>query len=276
MFGSDMKSHLESEGHRVSGYNRETIDLELPEDLLAAQLQAFDVIINSVAYTAVDGAEKDFELANRVNGYYAGKLARVSALMAAKFNHLSTDYVFDGNAHSPIGPFEDLKPINAYGRSKALGECLVSDSDAEFVIVRTAWLYGVNGHSFPKAIIRKLLEGDTVSVVKDQLGQPTWTMDVSGVVLAHSMNDYGEKIVHAVSSGETSWFDFAVAIRESTSVNPASRVYSLKSTEYETLAPRPLYSVLDNTNTQGPVIGDWLDRWKIAAPEILNSVENSM
>ena len=276
MFGSDLKSHLESEGYAVSGFNRANLDLEVTDDTLAGKLESSDVVINAIAYTAVDQAEQEPDRANRINGEYAGKLARASALSSAKFIHISTDYVFDGSAQSPISTFEDMKPANAYGRSKALGESLVADSKADFVILRTAWLFGRTGRCFPKAVVRKLLDRQPISVVSDQFGQPTWTKDLAEIAVAHSINKFGEKIVHAVSSGQTSWYEFAVAISESVETTRAAEIQPVESSEYQTLARRPTYSVLDNKNTQGPIIGNWLERWKIAAPEIIESVQKSV
>ena len=234
------------------------------------------MIVDAVASTAGDQAEQDPDRANRINGEYAGKLARVSALTGARFIHVSTDYVFDGSAGRPISPFEGLNPINAYGRSKALGESLVADSGTDHVILRTAWLYGKNGNCFPKNIAKELLAGESVSIVSDQFGQPTWTQDLAEIALAHSLNNFGERVVHAVSSSETSWYDFAVAIGESAMNRQSAGIQPVGTSEYRTLARRPAYSVLDNTKTQGPIIGDWLERWKVAAPEILGSVQKSM
>lgn len=276
MFGSEMKSVLISAGYDVTGFNRSNIDLSLSEEKLASLLQEFDVVINAVAYTAVDKAELEPELANEINGEIAGKLARASALSSAKFMHISTDYVFDGSASSPISPVQELNPVNAYGRSKALGESLVSESGADFVLLRTAWLYGRNGNCFPRAIAKKLSSGEPVSVVKDQVGQPTWTKDLAEVALAHSLNDFGERIVNAVSSGEASWYEFAVAVNEFMFEGKTPEIQSIRSSDYKTFVKRPGYSVLENSNTSGPVIGNWLDRWKIAAPEIIESVQKSM
>ena len=276
MFGSDMKSRLMSTGEEVEGLNRSNIDLGLSGELLASKLEGFDVVINAVAYTAVDKAEQDTELANQINGDIPGKLARACALTGSRFIQISTDYVFDGSAGSPISNQQILDPINAYGRSKALGETLVSDSGADFTILRTSWLYGANGNCFPRTIARKLLSGDSVSVVSDQFGQPTWTRDLAEVALAHSLNNFGERIVHSVSSGKASWYEFALAINDSMLENQTHEIQSVTSSDYQSPAKRPKYSVLDNSNTSGPVIGNWLDRWKMAAPEVLGSVQESM
>lgn len=276
MFGSDMKSVLISAGYEVTGFNRSNIDLGLSEESLASQLQEFDVVINAVAYTAVDKAELEPKLANQTNGEIAGKLARTSALSSARFIHISTDYVFDGSASSPISPLQEPNPVNAYGRSKSLGESLVSESGADFVMLRTARLYGGNGTCFPRVIANKLLNGELVSVVRDQVGQPTWTKDLAEVALAHALNDFGERIVHAVSSGEASWYEFAVVVNESLHESQTREIQSIRSSDYKTFVQRPGYSVLDNTKTNGPIIENWLDRWKIAAPEILESVQKSV
>jgi len=276
MFGSEMKAHLMSIGEKVEGFNRRNIDLGLSEQLLASKIEGFDVVVNAVAYTAVDEAEQEAEIANRINGDFPGKLARACALAAARFIHISTDYVFDGSAGSPISPLQNLTPLNAYGRSKALGERLVSESGADFVILRTAWLYGGNGNCFPRTIAKKLLMGDSVSVVSDQFGQPTWTKDLAEVALAHSLNSYGEQIVHAVSSGEASWYEFALAINNSLLESQDSEIRPVRSKNYETTAKRPMYSVLDNSKTIGPIIGNWLDRWKIAAPDVIGSFQKSV
>ena len=152
----------------------------------------------------------------------------------------------------------------------------MADSGADYVILRTAWLYGKNGNCFPRTIAKKLLAGESVSVVSDQFGQPTWTKDLAEIALAHSLNNFGERVVHAVSSGETSWYDFAVAIGRSVLKEQVAAIQPVESHEYQTPARRPSYSVLDNTKTQGPIIGNWLERWKVAAPEILGSVQESV
>ena len=276
MFGSDMKSHLYSKGLEVEGFNRSNIDLGLAEEVLKSKLEGFDAVINAIAYTAVDQAEKDTELANRINGDIPGKLARACALAGARFIHISTDYVFDGSSNSPITPDHNLNPLNAYGRSKALGEKRVSESGADFVILRTSWLYGANGNCFPRTIAKKLLADESVSVVGDQFGQPTWTRDLAEVALAHSLNNFGERIVHAVSSGKASWYEFALAVKHSMLENQTPEIRAVASSDYQLAAKRPKYSVLGNSNTSGPVIGNWLDRWQIAAPEVLGSAQESM
>lgn len=272
MFGSELLGFATSRGLDAKGLNRSNFDLSGSQTKLATALRGFDVVVNAVAYTAVDRAEQEVELANRVNGEYAGKLAVASKTVGAKYIHISTDYVFPGTDANPLPTNRALEPINAYGRSKALGEALISDSGANFVIVRTAWLYGAVGHCFPRTIARKLQEGGAVSVVSDRVGQPTWTRDLASVVLDHSLNDYGEEIVHGVSSGSASWFEFALAIRDSMALEAPPELRPVARANYKTLAKRPASSALENSATKGSIIGNWLDRWKVAAPEVLASI----
>ena len=272
MFGRDMSDFLSERGETVSGFNRSNLDLSGSVDSLAKVISGADVIVNCVAFTAVDSAEKQGAQANLVNGEYAGKIALVAKSIGARFAHLSTDYVFSGQSRVPVKVSTPLSPINAYGASKALGEELIEQSGAEFQIFRTAWLYGASGNCFPKSIAKMLLSGGVVNVVDDQVGQPTWTKDLARVVYAHSVNNYSEKYVHAVSSGQATWFDFAQAVAKRLPDSRSYRVERIKSSELNLEATRPPFSVLDNSDTKGPVIGDWADRWEIAAPEILQSL----
>jgi dTDP-4-dehydrorhamnose reductase len=273
MFGQEMRRYLEAGGHKVSGFNRTNLNLTNSPQLLMEAIGPVDVLINAVAYTFVDEAEVNESLANRVNGEYAGKLAEVAFLAGAKFMHISTDYVFPGNTRFPIGVTTPADPINAYGRSKLLGEKLVAESGARYQIFRTAWLYGSSGSCFPKAIALKCRKESFVNVVNDQFGQPTWTRDLSAVIHAHSFGDFEEPIVHAVASGEASWYDFAVAVTASMDRNTETKFIAISSQDLNLAAKRPAYSILSNTETQGPIIGDWRERWKVASSDVLNSIK---
>ena len=273
MFGQDMCSLLKSQSEEVVGFNRSNLDLSQSAETLAQAISKADVVINAVAYTEVDEAEENQAEANLVNGEYAGKLAQVAKLLSAKLMHISTDYVFPGTSHSPIKATNQTSPVNAYGRSKLLGENLISQSGSNYRIFRTSWLYGAFGNCFPKTIAKKLIDTAEVGVVADQFGQPTWTKDLAEVIYHHSLNDYSEPIVHASASGVASWFDFAEAIADSLQNPTGHKVRRISSSDLELRAKRPGYSVLDNTDTEGPIIGNWLDRWRVAAPEILASIK---
>jgi dTDP-4-dehydrorhamnose reductase len=268
MFGSDMLALLKSKGLDARGFGRSNINLDSDTRAIATSLRDADVIINAVAYTAVDRAEEEIEEARKVNGLYAGALAEASAIIGAKFIHISTDYVFDGNSTAPYGVTEPLVPNSSYGRSKALGEELVAKSGANFSILRTAWLYGANGRCFPKVIAGMINKNGSVRVVGDQFGQPTWTYDLAEQVLKVLSLDNMPKVVHAVSSGQATWADFAKEIAISLG-RPLEVVKEISSLEYRSPAKRPSWSVLDNDSDQLAPIDDWRERWSIAAPNVL-------
>jgi dTDP-4-dehydrorhamnose reductase len=263
MLGSEMMLVLADRGYEVLGLNRETLNLDDSIDSIAPALEGFDAVVNAVAYTAVDKAESQSELANLVNGDYAGKLAQASKLVGAKFLHLSTDYVFDGNSEIPYATDAIPNPQGAYGRSKLLGEKLVEDSEANYTIFRTAWLYGAHGRCFPKVMHEKVLQGDPLRVVDDQFGQPTWTRDLAEQILSYAQLENAPAIVHSVSSGRASWFDFA------TEVVGEYPIEAVSSGEFVTAAKRPKYSVLDNSSNLVVPIADWKDRWLAAKDDAL-------
>jgi dTDP-4-dehydrorhamnose reductase len=263
MFGTEMANLLGDMQRQVVGFNRDSLDLNASFDELAGQLEGFEVIINAVAYTAVDKAESEPELANLVNGEYAGKLSQVAKIVGAKFMHISTDYVFDGSANSPYPTNAPTNPKSVYGSSKLLGENLIAESHGNYTIFRTAWLYGQHGRCFPKVMFEKASKNEPLRVVNDQFGQPTWTRDLALQVLAYSELVDAPKIVHAVSSGKTNWFEFAKEIVGDYPIEPVS------SSEFVTPAKRPGYSVLDNSSDVVTPIGDWRERWQVAKSEVL-------
>jgi dTDP-4-dehydrorhamnose reductase len=265
MFGAEMVEFLTSQSRQVVGFNRDSMELEASIDELAKQLQNFDVIINAVAYTAVDRAESELEMANLVNGEYAGKLAQVAKTVGAKFLHISTDYVFDGSATSPYATNAQTRPQTAYGSSKLLGENLIDDSGANYTIFRTAWLYGKHGKCFPKVMFEKASKNEPLRVVNDQFGQPTWTKDLANQVLAFADLVDAPKIVHAVSSGKATWLEFAKEVVSGYPIEP------VPSSEFVAPARRPSYSVLDNSSDQVTPIGNWQERWSLARSDVLSA-----
>jgi dTDP-4-dehydrorhamnose reductase len=266
MFGSEMVLFLQSQGQHVEGLNRETLNLDSSVEELTARLIGFDHLVNAVGYTAVDKAEAEPRLAKRVNGEYPEKLAIVSKNLGAKFYHISTDYVFDGLSTTPYETNHPRNPQGAYGRSKAIGEELVEESGADYIIFRTAWLYGAHGRCFPKVMHEKAAKGERLRVVNDQFGQPTWTKDLAAQIFAFSKLSTQPRIVHAVASGKASWFEFAKEVVGDYEVEPVS------TDEFVTAAKRPAFSVLDNSSQLVEPIGDWRDRWKIAKTEVLENL----
>ena len=269
LFGSEMAVFLESKGEQIARFNRSNLDMEDSPESLANQIGTADLVVNSIGFTSVDKAESQVYEANTVNGIYAGKLAEVAEILGAKFFHISTDYVFDGESGSPYVPTAEPNPQSVYGKSKELGERLVAHSGANYTIFRTSWLYGAHGKNFAKTIAAKLTEGGAVQVVNDQIGTPTWTRDLAEVVYAHGVNDFNEKIVHAVASGSGSWFDFANKVAAQLPRVNKYLLSPVSTKEFPTAAKRPAFSDLDNSETKGPIIGDWYERWQVAAPEVL-------
>jgi dTDP-4-dehydrorhamnose reductase len=261
-----MAHYLHAKNLDLKGFNRDSINIEGSADSLARDLDGFNVIINAVAYTAVDKAESEVGLAHLVNGYFAGELAWAAKKIGAKFMHISTDYVFDGSATIPYSTSAETKPQSAYGSSKLLGETLIAESGANYTIFRTAWLYGKQGRCFPKVMFEKASKKDSLRVVNDQFGQPTWTKDLAQQVYAFAELGDAPKIVHAVSSGKTSWFEFAKEIVGEYPIEPVS------SSEFVTPAKRPSYSVLDNSSNQVTPIGDWRERWQAAKSDVIEGL----
>lgn len=271
MFGSDLLCLLIAKGIESQGFNRQTLDLEQSAESIAEVFQGFDAVVNAVAFTAVDKAETEIYEANSVNGVYAGLLAQASKIAGARFIHISTDYVFDGLSSTPYTVNEMTNPQTAYGKSKALGEQLVAESGADYSILRTAWLYGANGRCFPKVMSELLLNNGNVRVVSDQFGQPTWTHDLAGMVIQVLKLTQMPRIVHAVSSGQASWSDFAKEVARSIGIGDEA-VEEISTGEYPTPAKRPARSVLDNSSDVLTPIGNWRDRWREAAPEVLRGI----
>ena len=274
MLGTDLVALLQADGHEITPTTLLTLDIT-DADAVDAAVQGHDVVVNTAAWTAVDDAESNEQVAARVNGEGPRLLARAAARHGSRLVHISTDYVFDGSASTPYSEEDEMNPSSAYGRTKAAGEQAVREElpDAH-LLVRTAWLYGAHGPCFPKTIARLARERDQVNVVDDQVGQPTWTRDLAAVVLRLVTDGVPSGTYHATSSGSCSWFDFARMIvvaagRESSVVQPMS------SDALTRPAPRPAYSVLAH-DALGRVgidpIGEWEQRWAAAAPEVLEGV----
>jgi dTDP-4-dehydrorhamnose reductase len=266
---------LASLGIQAKALSRETLDPDgsIPDlvETVSQQAGPTSVLVNCVGYTKVDQAESEQDQANLVNAVYPRKLALASKELGARFVHISTDYVFDGTSSSPYKTTDTPNPQSAYGRSKLAGEIALQESGADYQIFRTAWLYGANGNCFPKTVARVLKEQGEMKVVNDQIGQPTWTKDLAELIIAHQDIEASvcPRIVHATASGSCSWYEFACEIALSLGYDPDQVIIPITTAEYPTPAKRPAYSVLDNKNETGLVIGDWKERWREAAPLVL-------
>ena len=202
------------------------------------------VVVNCAAYTAVDKAETDEETAYAVNAAGPALLATACAKVGARLIHVSTDYVFPGDATSPYDVDDPTGPQGAYGRTKLAGELAVREIlPAASYVVRTAWLYGAHGHNFVKTMARLEKERETLNVVDDQRGSPTWSHDLAAGLLALAAAEVPAGTFHATNRGETTWRGFAQAVFEELGADPA-RVLPTTSEAYPTPAARPAYSVL--------------------------------
>jgi dTDP-4-dehydrorhamnose reductase len=241
MLGQDLQQALA--GRDVTALTRADLDITDP-DAVTAAVAGHDVVVNAAAYTKVDDAESDEDAAFAVNARGPEVLARATAAAGARLVHVSTDYVFDGNGTAPYAEDEPTDPIGAYGRTKAAGEAavLANAPDSSYV-VRAAWLYGAGGPNFAKTMIRLAGSHETVSVVTDQIGQPTWTGDLARQIVAMLDADAPAGIYHGTNAGQGSWLDFTKAIFTEVGLDP-ERVLPTDSAAFVRPAPRPAYSVL--------------------------------
>jgi len=221
------------------------------------------VCINAAAYTAVDKAETDKELALKINAEAVGNLASNCANIQAKFIHVSTDYVFDGTATTPYKEDHPVSPVNFYGESKLKGEEIALEKLPSTVIIRTSWVYSFFGNNFVKTMLRLMKERETLSVINDQFGSPTYAADLAQAImqLATQENVAGG-IYHFSNEGIISWFDFAVAIRDLAGLH--CEVKPTDTSGYPTPAKRPGYSAMSKEKIKSVGIGlkDWKDSLK--------------
>lgn len=216
-----------------------------------------DLIINAAAYTKVDQAEADHEVAMKINGMAPGVLAECAKMRGIPLIHISTDYVFDGNQESPYKEDDPVNPLSVYGKSKLLGEREIVKVDGEHLIFRTSWIYGEQGHNFYNTIRKLLAEKDEIRVVSDQIGAPTSSLYFSRVikkiiVMVFIKRQFPIKevkgIYHITCGGRGSWYDFASEILKSVKEKQPCDcgLLPLQTRDYQTAAQRPLFSVLDN------------------------------
>jgi dTDP-4-dehydrorhamnose reductase len=225
-----------------------------------------DVVINAAAYTAVDKAEQEPALAAAINADAVGELGCLAAQAGIPVIHYSTDFVFDGSVNRPYREDDRPAPLSVYGQTKLAGEQALASSGANYLVFRTAWVYGVRGANFMLTMRRLFVERNDVRVVADQTGAPTWSRmlaEATATILTRMLHggldlESVKGVYHMTAGGSTSWFGFARAILES---HVAScRLTPIPSSEYPTPARRPAYSVLDNGKLErsfGITLPDW-------------------
>lgn len=244
MLGHDIMLGLRDA--ELTGYSRTELDIR-DEKATREAVKDFDVVINAAAYTAVDAAETHEQAAFDINAVGPQNLAQACNSAGATLLHISTDYVFDGHADFPYEENSPTGPVSVYGKSKLAGEQAVLEHHAQgSVILRTSWLYGLMGSSFPRTILTAAATRDHLDVVSDQVGQPTWTRDVVTMMNHILEASITQGIFHATNSGQTSWHGFATRLFELAGWD-TDRVHPTTTEAFPRPAPRPSWSVLGHS-----------------------------
>lgn len=256
---------------------RDELDLASPQSIANYFTEhAFDAVINFAAYTAVDQAESEPELANQINHLAVAQLAEIVKQQSIPLIHISTDYVFNGQGVKPYVETDPTDPQNVYGLTKRKGEEAILASGCSGAIIRTSWLYSAFGRNFVKTMLRLGKQRERLNVVIDQVGSPTYAMDLAQAVLVVLNSEFPMlneqqmpeiqhsklNIYHFSNEGACSWYDFAKAIFELSEI--ACKVYPIETKDYPTRAKRPYYSVMNKTKIKqaGLVIPHWRDSLK--------------
>jgi dTDP-4-dehydrorhamnose reductase len=274
MLGRDLVDLLGAAGHQVTATGRSELDVTDAAAVDAA-VPGHDVVANCAAWTDVDAAEEQEAAALLLNAEGPRHLARAARAAGIPVVQVSTDYVFAGDASTPYDEDAPAAPASAYGRTKAAGEAAVREEHPDgHLVVRTAWLYGAQGGCFPRTIARLARDRGALSVVDDQVGQPTWTRDVAALLL-RLVEAGGTGTFHATSEGQTSWCGFAREVVAAAGLDP-SLVSPTTTDAFPRPAPRPAYSVLGHRRLADlgvAPIGDWRERWRLAAPQVLSALQ---
>ena len=230
----------------------------------------FDIIINCAAYTQVDKAEQEAELANQINHLAVKQLASIANKQQARLIHISTDYVFNGRQYQPYIETDDVEPQGVYGKTKLSGEQVIQNNlKSNAIIIRTSWIYSEYGNNFVKTMLKLGNELESLNVIFDQVGTPTYAGDLAKVIIfivrsnTFSQTDFKTQIYHFSNEGVCSWYDFAKTIFELT--NTQCQVSSIETKDYPTPGTRPHYSVLNKSKIKQSynlVIPYWKDSLK--------------
>jgi dTDP-4-dehydrorhamnose reductase len=273
----------------VVALTRSQCDLSRPKSLPAiVQEIKPDVIVNAAAYTAVDKAEEEEELATIINGASVGVLAEEAKKRNTLLIHYSTDYVFDGTKPTPYTEDDVPNPINAYGRSKLIGEQAIQQVGCDYLILRTTWVYAARGKNFLKTMLRLAQEREELCIVADQYGAPTWARNIADVtthVLAAAQRErqtagFRSGTFHLCASGKTTWHGFSSAIiKQARQLAPASsikteRVLPIATQDYPLPAPRPQNSQMDSSSLTarfGLTMPEWSASMKLCIDEVLEA-----
>lgn len=270
--GKDIVAKLKHSGHEVVATDRETLDIT---DAAACQLflqqSRPEAVLHCAAYTAVDRAEEEVELAYVVNTAGTRNMVVASERVGAKFCYISTDYVFNGCSDSPYHEYDNTNPQSIYGKSKRAGEQLVQTLSSRYFIVRTSWVFGLHGHNFVKTMLRLGQERDEIRVVHDQKGSPTYTVDLTQFLLQLiATEQYG--IYHASNSDTCTWYEFASEIfaeaGEILNHPLKAKLIPCTTEEFPLPAPRPMNSVMEHLSIRNSGFKD-LRSWQEALRDFL-------
>lgn len=273
--GQELQTTLPAVG-QLTPWTRTQLDLSQSDEIAPKIIaQQPDIIVNAAAYTAVDRAETERDLAFAINGKAPAELAKAANDCGAILVHISTDYVFDGRQNRPYRPEDTTNPLGAYGHSKRAGEIAIADRCDRHAIVRTAWVYGAKGKgNFVKTMLRLGGDRETLNVVYDQVGSPTWAYDIAAAITAliPTLTPSTFGTYHFTNSGAVSWYDFAVAIFEEAVAlgHPLTlkHVIPITTDKYPTPAQRPPYSVMGGEKLAG-LIGQTAPHWRESMRKML-------
>ena len=259
MLGQDLCTILEDNGYNIIKTDVDNFDItnyDANETLFLKESP--DLVIHCAAYTNVDGAENNFDEAYRINSKGTENIAKICAKTETTLVYISTDYVFDGEKNSPYTPTDKPCPINNYGKTKYQGEIAVKKYCKNYYIIRTSWLYGTNGKNFVETMLRLANENKEIRVVNDQIGCPTWTIELANGIL-NTIRNKPFGIYHICGKGETSWFEFAKEIFRLTDIK--IEIKPCRTEDLARSAPRPKYSVLESEKE--------CKNWKLALKEYM-------
>lgn len=269
-----------AEGVELQTFGRPALDIADEQSVRRVVAEyGPDIVINAAAYTAVDMAETERDIAAAVNAKGAGYLAEAASSIGAPILHISTDYVFDGSKPAPYIESDPVAPLGAYGQTKYAGELAVADANANHVILRTAWVYSAHGKNFVKTMLRLAESRDEVSVVADQYGSPTYAPDIAATLIAITdlyradQDALKRGVFHMVGSGEANWAVFAEGIFELSGKRggPTATVNHISTAEYPTPAARPKNSRLGGTrlkNQYNLSLPSWTDSLALCIDEL--------
>jgi dTDP-4-dehydrorhamnose reductase len=231
-----------------------------------------DFFIHCAAYTAVDKAESEKEKAFQANAMAPGIIARELAKKNTKLILISTDYVFDGTSSKPLPEDAPAKPVNYYGESKLEGEKRALENNPATLVIRTSWLYSTDGNNFVKTMIRLMKDRESIQVVNDQTGSPTYAADLAkGIMQILQSGHFSPGIYHYSNEGETNWFEFAVEIKKL--MGSSCRVLPIPSSGYPTPAKRPSYSLMDKTKIRKEY-GLSIPDWRVSLAACIDKIKN--